>query len=224
MQEREITSRIRIDELQNLLDTEEPAPKQRITAPMPAVTLEALLQPEEPPPEPIHVTFRNPPRATGVVHPILVERSAAIVLPRPASDSDFRAETSSTLLLDTADDDRDTIPVGLDMLASAGIFGVVNGVPIKVAGVDSAIVAVGSNPTIRPPRPTPSSIDAVIDAAVDAAIDAEIHNFEIEAAIDAVVLPTPPVLALTDRMRLTIIAASFALSFIAGIAIMFLLS
>lgn len=251
MQEREITSRIRIDELQNLLDTEEPAPKQRITAPMPAVTLEALLQPEEPPPEPIHVTFRRTPKSTAV-HPILAERSAAIALPRPASDSDFLDESSSShpsigvdspsrrasttadspSSLTADEEERETIRLALratvQMAAAeaAGIVGFVNGVPIKVAGIDSAmmatgsdpaIAALGSNPAIRPPH----SIDAVIDAAVDAAIDAEIHNFEIETAIDAVILPTPP--ALLERMRYPIIAASFAASFITGMVIWFLL-
>jgi len=46
MQQREITTRIRRDELEWLLDTTDPTDDQRITAEIPAVTLEELLDDE----------------------------------------------------------------------------------------------------------------------------------------------------------------------------------
>ncbi|MBA3501869.1 MAG: hypothetical protein M4D80_08650 [Myxococcota bacterium] len=236
MQEREITSRICLDELQGLLDTEEPATKQRTTAEMPAVTLEGLLQPEEPPPVSVQVTFRSKRATSGHILPRPptpssgtptlpgTTRRAAMGTPPPISiaglgaTDDFSEEDEAS-----SRDGRETVRLtGRDTIrmAAAGVLGIVNGVPVTVAvsGYDSgAVVATGSNPAIRPPS---GSIDAVIDAAVDAAIDAEIHNAEIDAAIDAVVFAPPTMMT---KQRYGIVAMSFALSFVAGIIIMFML-
>jgi hypothetical protein len=236
MQEREITSRIRIDELQGLLDTEEPATKQRITAQMPAVKLEELLQPEDPPPAAIQVTFRTKRATSGHLLPRTAPssttaptlpgttRRAAVGTPPPIAVAGMGAADDFSQE-DEPSDGRDTVRVTVRdtvRMAAAGVLGIVNGVPVTVAvsGVNSgAVIATGSSPEIRPPSPS-GSIDAVIDAAVDAAIDAEIHNAEIDAAIDAVVLPVPYEMT---RQRYGIVAASFALSFVAGIIIMFLI-
>jgi hypothetical protein len=158
MQEREITSRIRIDQLQPLLDTT----SERVTAPMPAVTLEELLEPEPPPPFPVHVTFKRTPRGTVV--------------------PEYVVEETPTL-------------------------GMINGIPVHACGPD-----VGS--LVKLTRED-ATLEDVLDAAVDAAIDAEIHNFEIETAIDAITLP-PPV----TRPRYMAVALGLAAAFITGLGLM----
>jgi hypothetical protein len=172
MQEREITSRIRIDQLQPLLDTT----SERVTAPMPAVTLEELLEPE-PPPLPVHVTFKRTPRGTVVPEYV-----------------DFEVEETP-------------LPPGrentLRMTAGAAL-GMINGIPVHACGPD-----VGS--LVRLTR-----ADAVIEAAVDAAIDAEIHNAEIEAAIDAVTLPRP----VPTQPRYMAVALGLAAAFVTGLGLM----
>jgi hypothetical protein len=62
-------------------------------------------------------------------------------------------------------------------------------------------------------------LEDVIDAAVDAAIDAEIHNAEIEAAIDAVTLPAP----VPTRPRYMAVALGLAAVFVTGLGLMFAL-
>jgi hypothetical protein len=223
MQEREITSRIRLDELLGLLDTEEPATKQRTTAPMPAVTLEQLLQPAEPPASTVEVTFRRPTRATQNVRPRALEGDRVPVRTAGAgAPDDFEQDEGSSTRHpphregngDGRESTRITVRDTIRMAAeAAGILGTVNGVPIlAVSGYNSAMIALGSNPGIK----LPSSIDA----AIDAAIETEIHNAEIDAAIDAVVRSPPATMA---QQRYGIVAMSFALSFMAGIILMLLL-
>lgn len=74
MQEREVTERIRIDQLQPLLETT----SERITSPMPAVKLEELLQPEPTPPLAVSVTFRRTPRGTAVPEFVDLQPSAEL--------------------------------------------------------------------------------------------------------------------------------------------------
>ena len=246
MQEREVTSRIRIDQLQGLLvDTTQPGPEQRVTARMPAVTLEQLLLPEEPPP-PVQVTFRVTPRATDAVTPIEDELDATFdpradtlsdAAPVEVRSLELARGTIPTPIVERAidaahpmaDDDFEDFDEPHATSAESPPLGTVNGVPVHVAGVNSAAIISTEMPVPQP------AIDAVIDAAVDAAIDAEIHNAEIDAAIDAVVLPFPTdapatslgaLAALTSlggRMRFARIALAFTLCLLTGVLIMYLL-
>jgi hypothetical protein len=222
MQEREITSRIRRDELQGLIEASaEPATTKRTTAPMPAVTLEQLLQPEPPPPPPpttVKVTFRRPPRATDNPRPGTLKGTgpttsvANVVEDEASHDDDANAEgrdTRETLRLTV----RDTVRTAA--AEAAGLAPCINGIPVQVEGVNSSMIA---TPVPTPRRRAPS---AALDAAIDAAIDTEIHNAEIDAAIDAVVLPS--LAMMTRKQHYSIVALSFALSFAAGIIIMFML-
>jgi hypothetical protein len=176
MQEREITSRIRIDQLQPLLDTT----SERVTAPMPAVTLEELLEPEQPPPLPVHVTFKRTPRGTVVPEYVDFEIEEK---PAPGRENTLR-------------------------MTSGAALGMINGIPVHACGPD-----VGS--LVRLTR-EPATFEDVIEAAVDAAIDAEIHNAEIEAAIDAVTLPAP----VAGRPRYMAVALGLAAAFVTGIGLM----
>lgn len=174
MQEREITSRIRIDQLQPLIETT----IERVTAPMPAVTLEELLQPEPAPPMPVHVTFKRTPHGTVVPEYV-----------------DFAVE----------DDDGEPAPGRENTLrmTAGATLGMINGIPMHACGPDVAALV-------------KLTLEPMIDAAVDAAIDAEIHNAEIETAIDAITLPRPP----ATSARYLPVALGLAAAFVTGLGLM----
>jgi hypothetical protein len=153
MSEDENTCRIQRDELLGLLDTS--TQEQRITARMPAVTLDMLLSPEDVPP-PLAVTFRP----TGTDRMPRIDSGPIIMVVEPGGDDDG-VVTNDGIISDDIDPEvsvamgaitSNALNATLDAAIDAACTEAADEAINAAVGEDTALI-VSTPPRVDPPPP-----------------------------------------------------------------------